>query len=157
MEKISNRALISRLFRTAEEQLEEADYDKTNWSEWYHAVQRLSGPQKMVYIIVKLNQTVTYGGFAHFYESSCGIFAPEIIHVLNTAKASQTANIVSQTLNIVNPENLLDEKYKASVFNIQLNDTQRAHLFAQDIRYDLLQDIENLEDLLGNFLQDRIR
>jgi len=156
MEKISNRALISRLFRVSEEQLEDADYDKTDWSQWYSAVQQLTGPEKMVYVIVKLNQTVTFGGFANFYETSCGVFTPEIIHALEAIKALQTADIVAQTLSIVNPNGLLDEEYKAFVFNIQLSAADRAHLFAQDIRYDQLQDRENLEDLLGNFLQENV-
>ena len=72
----------------------------------------------MVYLIVKLNQSVTAGGFAEFYETSFGVFAPEIIHVLNEIKSVETSGIVSNTLTIVNPTGLLDEAYKEFVFNI---------------------------------------
>jgi hypothetical protein len=157
MENISNRALISRLYSSADQQLENANFDIESWSQWYHAVQELTGPEKMVYIIVKLNQTVTNGGFAEFYETSFGVFAPEIIHVLNEIKAVATAEIVSNSLPIVNPIGLLDEAYKAFVFKLQLSDQQRAQLFAEDIQYDNLQDHENLEDLLGEYLQDIVQ
>lgn len=157
MENISNRALISRLYSSANQQLENAGFDTASWQEWYKVVQGLTGPEKMVYVMVKLNKTVTNGGFAEFYETSHGIFAPEIIYVLNEIKAVATAEIVSSSLPIVNPSGLLDEAYKEYIFNIKLSEEQRAQLFALDIRYDHLQDHENLEDLLGDFLQEVVK
>jgi hypothetical protein len=157
MENISNRALIGRLYSSADQQLEDANYDHESWSQWYQVVQGLTGPEKMVYVIVKLNQTVTNGGFTEFYESSFGVFAPEIIHALTEIKAIATADIVSNSLPIVEPTGLLDDAYKAFVFKLQLSDTQKAQLHALDIRYDQLQDQENLEDLLGSYLQEMIK
>ena len=157
MMNISNRALISRLYSSADQQLEDANFDTKSWSQWYQAVQGLTIPEKMVYLIVKLNQTVTSGGFVEFYESSFGVFAPEIIHVLNEIKAVATAEIVSSSLPVVNPTGLLDEVYKAFVFNLQLSEEQRAQLNAQDIRYDQLHGHENLEDLLGEYMQEMIK
>lgn len=157
MENITNRALISRLYSSAERQLEDANYDATSWSEWYHAVQELTGPEKMVFVIVKMNQTVTNGGLAEFYEKSFGIFAPEVIYVLNEINATASAEIISSSLPVVNPEGLLDDGYKKIVFNIQLSDTQKMQLQSQDILYDSLQDVENLEDLLGDYLQAKLK
>jgi hypothetical protein len=157
MEEISNRALIGRLYSSADQQLEDTNFDIESWSQWYQAVQGLTGPEKMVYVVVKLNQTVTNGGFAEFYETSFGIFAPEIIHVLNEIKAVATAEIVSSSLPVVNPMGLLDDAYKALVFNLELSEQQRTQLYAQDIRYDQLQDHENLEDLLGAYLQEIVK
>ena len=157
MENISNRALISRLYSSADQQLENANFDVESWSQWYEVVQGLAGPEKMVYIIVKLNQTVTKGGFAEFYETSFGVFAPEIIHVLNEINAIATAEIVSSSLPVVNPTGLLDDAYKGLVFNIKLSGEQKAQLYSQDIRYDQLQDHENLEDLLGGSVQELIK
>ena len=157
MENISNRALISRLYSSANQQIEDANLDKENWSQWYDFVQELTGPEKMVYVIVKLNQTVTSGGFSEFYQTSLGVFAPEVIHVLNEIKATATAEIVSSTLPIVNPTGLLDEAYKEIVFNIQLSEDQKAKLYSHDIRYDQLHGHENLEDLLGGYLQEMIK
>lgn len=153
MEQISNRALISRLFSSAENRLTEINYDLEDWSQWYNAVQSLTGPEKMVYVIVKMNQTVTNGGFAEFYESSVGIFAPEIVHALTEIKADASAEIVSSSLPVVNPSELLDDDYKAFVFNIKLNEKQKGQLYSQDVLYDQLHGQENLEDLLGDFLQ----
>ncbi len=157
MENISNRALISRLYSSAEQQLEDANYDNKSWSQWYAAVQGLTDPEKMVYVMVKLNQTVTSGGFANFYERSFGVFAPEIIHVLNEIKAVATAEIVSSSLPVVNPTGLLDDTYKAFVFKLELSEEQRTELYSLDIRYDQLHDHENLEDLLGAYLQEMIK
>jgi hypothetical protein len=157
MENISNRALISRLYSSADQQLEDANFDTESWSQWYEAVQELTDPEKMVYIIVKLNQTVTNGGFAEFYETSHGIFAPEIIHVLNEIKAIATSDIVARTLIIVNPAGLLDELYKEFVFNLTLSEDQKQPLYLQDIQYDQLHDHENLEDLLGAYLHKLIK
>ncbi len=157
MENISNRALISRLYSTADQNLEDANFDLESWSQWYKAVQNLTGPEKMVYVIVKLNQAVTNGGFAEFYETSYGVFAPEIIHALNEINAVGTAEIVSSSLPVVNPTGLLDEAYKELVFNIQLSEKQRAQLYSQDIRYDQLHADENLEDLMGGYLQEIIK
>ncbi|MFT5640993.1 MAG: hypothetical protein ACI9A7_001091 [Cyclobacteriaceae bacterium] len=157
MEEISNRALIGRLYSSADQQLEDTNFDIESWSQWYQAVQSLTGPEKMVYVVVKLNQTVTNGGFAEFYETSFGIFAPEIIHVLNEIKAVATAEIVSSSLPVVNPTGLLDDAYKVLVFNLELSEQQRTQLYAQDIRYDQLQDHENLEDLLGAYLQEIVK
>ncbi|MFT4771786.1 MAG: hypothetical protein ACI9CP_000168 [Cryomorphaceae bacterium] len=157
MENISNRTLISRLYSSADQQLLEANFDTESWSEWYQVVQGLTGPEKMVYVIVKLNQSVTNGGFAEFYETSFGVFAPEIIHALNEIKAVATADIVSSTLPVVNPTGLLDEFYKELVFKLQLSEQQRAQLYSQDIRYDQLHGQENLEDLLGSYLQDLVK
>ena len=153
MEALSNRALISRLFTSANERLEDASFDSENWSKWYQVVQGFTGPEKMVYVIVKLNQSVTNGGFAEFYESSFGIFAPEIIHALTEIKADLSAEIVTDSLPIVNPNGLLDNAYKEFVFNLKLSESQKAQLYALDVRYDQLHGIENLEDLLGGFLQ----
>ena len=157
MENISNRALISRLYSSADQLLEDTNFDNESWSQWYQVVQGLTGPEKMVYVIVKLNQTVTSGGFVEFYETSYGVFAPEIIHVLNEIKAVATAEIVSSSLLIVNPTGLLDEAYKEFVFNLQLSEQQRAQLYSHDIRYDQLEGHENLEDLLGEFLQEMVK
>ncbi|MFT6997689.1 MAG: hypothetical protein ACJAQ4_001443 [Cryomorphaceae bacterium] len=157
MENISNRTLISRLYSSADQQLLEANFDTESWSEWYQVVQGLTGPEKMVYVIVKLNQSVTNGGFAEFYETSFGVFAPEIIHALNEIKAVATADIVSSTLPVVNPTGLLDDVYKELVFKLQLSEQQRAQLYSQDIRYDQLHGQENLEDLLGAYLQDLVK
>lgn len=157
MEPISNRALISRLYSSANQQLEDARFDTESWSQWYQVVQKLTGPEKMVYVIVKMNQSVTNGGFAEFYEKSLGIFAPELVYVLTEIKALDTADIVSSSLPIINPSGLLDEAYKASVFNLKLSEEQRTQLFSLDIRYDQLQDHENLEDLLGNYIQALIK
>lgn len=157
MENISNRALISRLYSSADQLLEDTNFDNESWSQWYQVVQGLTGPEKMVYVIVKLNQTVTSGGFVEFYETSYGVFAPEIIHVLNEIKAVATAEIVSSSLLIVNPAGLLDEAYKEFVFNLQLSEQQRAQLYSHDIRYDQLEGHENLEDLLGEYLQEMVK
>jgi hypothetical protein len=157
MGEISNRAIISRLYNSAEQNIEDAAYDITSWSECYKAVQALTDPEKMVYVMVKLNQKVTNGGFAEFYESSFGIFAPEIIHVLNEIKATETADIVSRSMLVVNPNGILDDEYKALVFNFEITEEQRLQLLTQDIRYDQLDGIENLEDLLGSYLQELIR
>ena len=156
MEKISNRALISRLYSSANQQLEDSNFDINSWSQWYQIVQGLTGPEKMVYIIVKLNQTVTNGGFSEFYEKNIGIFAPEIIHALHLIKAKGTAEIVDSSLPVINPDGLLDDAYKDFVFNIQLTEEQRAQLYSQDVLYDQLHGVENLEDLLGNYLQKMI-
>ncbi len=156
MENISNRALIGQLYSSADQQLDSINFDVENWSQWYQAVQDLTHPEKIVYVIVKLNQTVTNGGFPEFYEKSFGIFAPEIIHILNEIKALETAEIVSSSMLTVNPTGLLDDAYKGFVFNIQLSDQQKEQLYAQDMLYDKLDGIENLEDLLGAYLQDMI-
>ena len=38
-------------------------------------------------------------------------------------------------------------------FDVKLSEKQCAALYAQDIRYDQLHGVENLEDLLGGYLQ----
>ena len=157
MEEISNRALISRLYSSADQRLDDSNFDIENWSQWYQAVQVLTDPEKMVYVIVKLNQTVTGGGFAEFYETSFGIFAPEIIYVLNEIKAIASSEIVASSLPVVNPTGLLDDAFKEMVFSIQLSDEQRSQLMSHDIQYDQLQDQENLEDLLGDYLQEFVK
>jgi len=156
MKNISNRSLISRLYSSADQQLEIAKYDNQNWSQWYEIVQGLTGPEKMVYVIVKLNKSVTSGGFSEFYETSLGIFAPEIIHALKEINAAGTADIVSSSLPVVNPTGLLDEAYKEFIFNIQLSKQQKEQLHSQDIQYDQLHGYENLEDLLGDYLQEMV-
>lgn len=157
MEKITNRALISRLYTSANQQLEAIGFDMESWAQWYEAVQRLTVPEKMVYVIVKLNQSVTNGGFAEFYETSFGVFAPEIIHALSEIKATESAAIVSDSLMLVNPAGLLDDAYKASIFHFISTDEQRKQFYLLDVRYDQLQDTENLEDLLGDYLQEMIK
>ena len=156
MEQLSNRALISRLYSSANQVLEDSDYDSSNWKAWYSTVQGLTDPEKMAYLIVKMNQTVTNGGFAEFFETGFGVFAPEVIYVLNAIKAKASANIVESALPMVNPKGLLDDDYKSFVFNIELSPQQKAALYACDIKYDQLHGVENLEDLLGDYLQSII-
>ena len=159
MESISNRALISRLYSSAEQQLEDANYDDESWSQWYQVVQDLTGPEKMVYVIVKLNQSVTNGGFVEFYETSFGVFAPEIIHVLNEIKAVASAEIVSNSLLVVNPKGFLDDTYKAFIFKPQLSEGQRAQLYAQDLtsitggRGSFQIEFSHYEEVPGNLAQ----
>ena len=157
MEEISNRALISRLYSSAEQHIDDADFDFENWQEWYNVVQGLTRSEKMAYVLIKLNQSVTMGGLREFFEKSFGIFAPEVIHVLNEIKATASANIVSNSLAVVNPSGLLDDVYKEFVFNIELSEQQQVHLYTLDVEYDQLQDDENLEELLGNYLQELIK
>jgi hypothetical protein len=104
-----------------------------------------------------MNQTVTNGGFVEFYEKSMGIFAPEMIYVLNEIKATATAEIISSSLPVINPKGLLDDAYKEFVFKIKLSEQQKSALFSQDLRYDQLQDHENLEDLLGEYLREVLK
>ncbi len=153
MQNISNRSLISQLYASADQKIDDANYDTENWREWYQVVQDLAIPEKMVYVIVKLNQTVTNGGFVEFYESSYGVFAPEITHALNEIKATESAQIVSDSMSIINTSGLLDEEYKGYVFNLKLTGGESSQLYSCDVRYDQLQGIENLEDLLGDYLQ----
>jgi hypothetical protein len=153
MQNISNRALISRLFTSANQNLEAANIDIHNWKVWYEFIQGLTDAEKMVYIIVKLNQSVTNGGFSEFYESSLGIFAPEIAHALQLVKAKDSAQLVNKSMSIINLAGLTDNDYKAFVFNIKLTGNQKMQLHSLDIQYDQLDGIENLEDLLGNYLQ----
>lgn len=157
MENLTNRALISRLYSSANQQIEGAEFDSENWAEWYQIVQGLTGPEKVVYVIVKLNQSVTNGGFVEFYETSYGIFAPEIIHALNEIKATASAEIVSSSMAAVNPTGLLDDDYKEFIFNVQLTENQKQLLYSEDFLYDQLQDHENLEDLLGDYLKEIIK
>jgi hypothetical protein len=103
-----------------------------------------------------MNQTVTNGGFAEFFETGFGVFAPEVIYVLNAINAKASANIVESSLPMVNPKGLLDDDYKSFVFNIELSPQQKAALYACDIKYDQLHGVENLEDLLGDYLQSII-
>lgn len=156
MEQLSNRALISRLYSSANQVLEDTNYDNRSWKAWYSTIQGLTDPEKMVYIIVKMNQTVTNGGFTEFFETGFGVFAPEIIYVLNTINAKASANILESALPLVNPKGLLDDDYKSFIFNIELSAQQKAALYACDIKYDQLHGIENLEDLLGDYLQSII-
>lgn len=153
MEQLSNRALISRLYSSANQVLEDSDYDSSNWKAWYSIVQGLTDPEKMVYLIVKMNQTVTHGGFTEFFEKGFGVFAPEIIYVLNAINAKASANIVESALPIVNPRGLLDDDYKRFIFNIELSAHQKAALYTCDLKYDQLHGVENLEELLGGYLQ----
>jgi hypothetical protein len=81
------------------------------------------------------------------------VFAPEMIHVLNEIKAVGTAQIIASSLPVVNPTGLLDDAYKELVFNLKLSEQQREELYSQDMLYDQLHDQENLEDLLGDYLQ----
>ena len=60
-------------------------------------------------------------------------------------------------MTIVNPTGLLDDAYKASVFNLKLSGQQRPQLYLLDIRYDQLDGQENLEDLLGDYLQEVVK
>jgi hypothetical protein len=157
MGNLSDRALISRLYTSAEERLSSMNVDFEDWQDWYEGVQALTGPEKMAYVIVKLNQNVTSGGFVQYFEESFGIFAPETAHALNTIKAVGTANIVSEALNIMNPSGLLDNDYKKFIFNLTIQENQRSILYALDSKYDSLEGQENLEDLLGAFLQELIK
>ena len=157
MEEISNRALIGRLYSSSEQHIDDTDFDFENWSQWYNTVQGLTGPEKMVYVLVKLNQSVTTGGFKEFFENSFGIFAPEVIHVLKEIKATTSAEIVARSLSVVNPTGLLDDAYKEFVFKVELTEMQQVELYTLDVEYDQLQDDENLEDLLGNYLQEVIK
>lgn len=157
MENVSNRALISRLFSSAEHYLQDNNTDMDNWSQWYGQVQGMTGPEKMVYVIVKMNQQVTNGGFAQFYENSFGIFAPEIVHALSEIGAHASADIVAGTLQVMNPAGLLDDVYKAHVFKMQVTEQQKQQLYNENVQYDNLHDVENLEDLLGDYLQVMIR
>tara|TARA_Y100000385_G_scaffold116673_1_gene121420 strand:- start:261 stop:446 length:186 start_codon:yes stop_codon:yes gene_type:complete len=60
-------------------------------------------------------------------------------------------------LTVVNPNGLLDNADKTVVFNIHLSEEQKMQLQSQDILYDSLQNVENLEDLVGGYLQEMIR
>ena len=78
-------------------------------------------------------------------------------HIRNEIKTTASAEIVSGSLTVVNPNGLLDNAYKTVVFNIHLSEEQKMQLQSQDILYDSLQNVENLEDLLGGYLQEMIR
>jgi len=79
----------------------------------------------MVYLIVKLNQALNNDDFAEFYETSFGIFAPEIIHVFTEIKALESADILNSTLPVVYTAGLLDEAYIELVFKIKPLEQQR--------------------------------
>jgi hypothetical protein len=47
--------------------------------------------------------------------------------------------------------------YKELVFTLQLSDQQKEELQSPDMQYDQLHDFENLEDLLGDYLQGMVK
>ena len=83
-----------------------------------------------------------------------GYFGDAALKILLPKEAKPIYEQV-QKVTILN--GLLDDAYKALVFNIYLSEAQKMQLQSQDILYDSLQDVENLEDLLGGYLQEMIK
>ena len=67
------------------------------------------------------NQTVTNDSFTEFYKSPYGVFALEILYVLNQVKTTASAEMVPNSLPVVSLKELLDEAFKGLVFKFWLS------------------------------------
>lgn len=132
--------------------------DWTQPSQLATAVDQLKEPIKITYLICILNQQVLNGGFLQYYDNTYGQFGYETLNALKEIKATNTHDLLRQSLELINPKGMKDADFKKLIFsrNYEINRIIEDRLDELDGIYYSLADIEDLEQLLGDYLKLRI-
>ncbi|WP_370089664.1 DUF4375 domain-containing protein [Ekhidna sp.] len=152
-ENLSNTELIDKLYNSAGEHLRSAVTDWANYAHWKDSVNELDDTQKAVYLIGVLNQQVLNGGFNQYFDNSYGMFGYETLRVLRTIGATATADLLEQALKLVNYDQLSEPEFSQYIANNLVDDSIGDELGQLDDQYDELDNSEDLEGLLANWIK----
>ena len=152
-ENLSNTELIDKLYNSAGEQLQSSVADWANYDLWRNSVSELDETQKSVYLIGVLNQQVLNGGFIQYFDNSYGMFGYETLRILRTIGATASANLLEQALNLVNHEQLSEPEFSKYISDNLVDENVCDELDQLDDQYYELENSEDLEDLLANWIK----
>ena len=146
--------LIEEYYLKAVEGIKEEWFNSTD-GKWYKHIMEQSDKEKITYLVVVLHNQVFNGGFHQYFANGYGQFAKETINALNTIGASKKAELLKRAIQIVNSENLPDEKFRADLLNKKLK-----LLFNSDDLYLPLEELDDIYyseedtiDFLSDYLQ----
>jgi len=122
------------------------------------AVDQLNGPVKTTYLIGVLNQQVLNGGFQQYYDNRYGRFAYETLTALKEIKAKNTHDLLRKSLELINPKGITNKDFRELIIkrNYETNTIIEDSLNELDNIYYSLSDMEDIEQLLGDYLKLRI-
>ena len=152
-ENLSNTELIDNLYNSAGEKLRNSVTDWANYDLWRTSVNELDETQKSVYLIGVLNQQVLNGGFIQYFDNSYGMFGYETLRVLRTIGATSSANLLEQALKLVNHEQLSESEFSKYIAENLVDDNVGDELDQLDDQYYELENSEDLEELLVNWIK----
>jgi hypothetical protein len=132
-----------------------------DWTQPDHltiAVNQLQGPTKTTYLIGILNQQVLNGGFIQYYDNRHGRFAYETLTALKEIKATKAHDLLRESLELINPKGKTNADFRELIINRDYETSKiiEDRLDELDTIYYSLADIEDLEQLLGDYLKLRI-
>lgn len=150
---IDNSEFINNLYSSAGEQLRHSVKDWANYDQWKEAVSKLDKIRKAVYLIGVLNQQILNGGFMQYFDNSYGMFGYETLRALLAIGASERASMLEKALQIVNQENLNELEFSKFIMHKIIDEERGVELDHLDNHYYSLEDSEDLEELLGNWIK----
>ncbi|MFT6443598.1 MAG: hypothetical protein ACJASM_003160 [Salibacteraceae bacterium] len=152
-ENNSNTEIIDKIYDSAGERLRNTVTDWSNHKLWRQTVNELDTKQRSVYLIGVLNQQVMNGGFIQYFDNSYGMFGYETLRVLHTVGATESANLLEQALKIVNPKQLSESAFADHIANNIIEEELGDELDQLDDKYYELENTEDLESLLVNWIK----
>lgn len=125
---------------------------------WYEYIVNLDLKPKVAYMLLIFHNQVYNGGFHQYFVNGYGQFAKETVECLNKIGAIKKAQLLQQALDIVNYEKNSDIMFrkkllKKSIKALFIEDVLFESLDKLDFEYYSLDEVEDIESLLGNYLQ----
>lgn len=130
-----------------------------NWSEtkrWYDTVFELSAPVRFTYCIGIFNKQVLNGGLQQYYDNNYGIFAEETLKGLKIIGADLTFELLKSSLDILKKhKEQQTELFDFITENKYWDNKEIEQVLDQlDDEYYKLEEKDNLNDLLGEYLRN---
>jgi len=152
--EISN--LIDLYYSSAVKGIKEEWFSNKEYDKWYEYVIKLPQKEKIVYLVVILDEEVSRGGLNQYFINRYGQFVKETIEVLNLIDANSTAAILEKAYKLINNENINYSHFRKKLV---LNDVER--LYNDDDLNDYLETLndeyneynDNIGALLGKYLK----
>lgn len=157
---LSNEELIDFVYsEIAAPKILQAGIDFSDANKWRVVVNALPKPVATVYRLAILHMQVLNGGFIQYFDNGYGIFAYETLSDLEVIKANQTYKLLKKSLELINPKNLTGESFLKLIYEKEYEPNYESlgpQLNQIDEEYYGLEEIEILEDLLGDYLKEHL-
>jgi len=153
---MNNQEITAKYYKEAVQGLDEKTVQDNEL--WYTYVTNFPRHLQVIYTVIVFHNQVFNGGLHQYFFNSFGQFAFLTIQNLKLVKAYKAVEILEQALKIVNIDNEGVDGFREKIYNrklahlVNFDDKVFSSLHDLDTKYYALEDNENLEQLLVEYL-----
>lgn len=155
--KLSHADIIAKNYAEAVKGIESDWFQSAN-PKWYDYIMKLPLRLRVTYLVVIMHNQIFNGGFHQYFANGYGQFARETIDALIEIGAMRKAELLQAALEKVNADDDTDAIFRQRLLKRDIKplfvyDDLFKPLKALNDQYDDIDEEEDIEQLLGNYLQ----